>query len=302
MRGQCGGVRGLSSGVLVLDVSNILHTTGVLPADLAGPDLPGLLRLMALSRYAKRECVAVCDGRPPSPRKKAAAAVAAVGVAVHYSYEEEADAVLERLIAQTPRSKRATVVSSDRRVAAAAKRAGMTSLTSEAFLAKIAADVRRRHAEPERPKVPHPRESVPLPAGLVGEWAAAFGVHGAEAVAELQALAERLTVQYAVEDAAKVVGSGPERVGERKKKAKGGGRGGKVAGEAKGGGANAPKVAAEQAAARQAAVEALRRLSPEIDLSDLDMERWLTAFPNVATERTEPGARGGPGGRGRRGR
>lgn len=287
--------------MLVLDVSNILHTTGVLPADLAGPDLPGLLRLMALSRYAKRECVAVCDGRPPSPRKKAAAAVAAGGVAVHYSHEEEADAVLERLIAQTPRSKRATVVSSDRRVAAAAKRAGMTSLTSEAFLAKIAADVRRRHAEPERPRTPHPRESVPLPAGLVGEWAAAFGVHGAEAVAELQALAERLTVRYAVEDAAKVVGGGQEGAGERKK-GKGGGRVGKVAGEAKGGGANAPKVAAEQAAARQAAVEALRRLSPEIDLSDLDMERWLTAFPNVATERTEPGARGGQGGRGRRGR
>jgi hypothetical protein len=48
--------------MLIIDAFNVLHTQGVLPPDLADPGVPGLIRLIAASRYARRDLTIVCDG------------------------------------------------------------------------------------------------------------------------------------------------------------------------------------------------------------------------------------------------
>lgn len=53
-----------SSSVLVVDAYNVLHTQGILPPDLAGPDVRGLIELIANSRYRRHRAVLVCDGAP----------------------------------------------------------------------------------------------------------------------------------------------------------------------------------------------------------------------------------------------
>ncbi|MFW5653144.1 MAG: hypothetical protein ACOC0P_03785 [Planctomycetota bacterium] len=50
---------------LLIDVYNVLHTTGILPPDLAGIGLADLKRLIAISRYRSEQCRLVCDGVAP---------------------------------------------------------------------------------------------------------------------------------------------------------------------------------------------------------------------------------------------
>ena len=52
----------------IKDAYNVLHVTGILPPEIAGPDLPALARLVARSRYTDRACWLVCDGAPPGAR------------------------------------------------------------------------------------------------------------------------------------------------------------------------------------------------------------------------------------------
>jgi hypothetical protein len=51
--------------MLLIDAFNVLHVTGVLPPHLAGLDVQGLVRLIGISRYARRKLLLVCDGAPP---------------------------------------------------------------------------------------------------------------------------------------------------------------------------------------------------------------------------------------------
>lgn len=50
---------------LIIDVYNVLHTTGILPPDLAGIGVTDLKRLIAISRYRNEPCRLVCDGVRP---------------------------------------------------------------------------------------------------------------------------------------------------------------------------------------------------------------------------------------------
>lgn len=162
--------------MLFIDVSNVLHTTGVLPPDLAGLDLDGLVRLLAHSRYRRRRVVLVCDGVPP--RRHAAAAGGDKHVQVLYSgAKAEADDVLIERLKQTPHAHgrtRALVVSSDRRIKAEAQRRGLLVRSSAEFLAELVSDhehepVRRRARE--RATRPEFARQIPLPALEVAHWA-----------------------------------------------------------------------------------------------------------------------------------
>lgn len=139
--------------MLYLDVYNILHVTGVLPGDLAGIDLAGLLRLIDTSRYSQHELVAVVDGvRPvtfhaPLVRTSQSARVLFSGDA------SDADGLIEKLLAATPRSKKPIVVSSDHRLRRAAGKAHARHLRSEVFLHHLAID----HARHERGESPQSR-------------------------------------------------------------------------------------------------------------------------------------------------
>jgi hypothetical protein len=185
--------------VVIVDAYNVLHTTGVLPPDLAGLEVDGLAHLIADSRHARDRVVLVCDGtgggrtahspsRHAGPGGRGAMSRGATGTphqgsAVHILYAgpgREADAAMETIIDREGRSggrgggnkRRMLVVSSDRRLRTAARRVRARWISSEGFLAQLAADARagrRKH------RGPSPRQAVPLDAYSVAEWMREFG-------------------------------------------------------------------------------------------------------------------------------
>ncbi|MEQ8318511.1 MAG: NYN domain-containing protein [Phycisphaerales bacterium] len=177
--------------MLLVDTSNVLYVTGVLPqhmmGDGAGLDLPGLARLISTSRYGRRRAVLVSDGVGPSRANDAALAsetgapeatntapsgkeVAGLDV-VYAGANQEADDVIELLLARDTAPRRLLVVSTDRRLIRAARRRRAQSITSEAFLRHLASDASKPRAKP----LPGYATQVPLNEYAVGYWMSLFG-------------------------------------------------------------------------------------------------------------------------------
>lgn len=156
--------------MLLIDAYNVLLTPGVLPLGLAGVDLPGLAHLIERSRYRKRAVVMVCDGRSKSLSEKDLH----IGSArvVYAGAGGDADSVIERMLAEDSAPRRLLVVSSDRRVAKAAGRAGAGTLTSAAFLQQLSADHAKRQPEPLPPWV----RQIPLEHDAIAHWFQEFGL------------------------------------------------------------------------------------------------------------------------------
>lgn len=156
--------------MLLIDAYNVLLTPGVLPLGLAGVDLPGLAHLIERSRYRKRAVVMVCDGRSKSLSEKDLH----IGSArvVYAGAGRDADSVIERMLAEDSAPRRLLVVSSDRRVARAANRAGAGTLTSAAFLQQLSADHTKRQPEP----LPAWVRQIPLEHDAVAHWFQEFGL------------------------------------------------------------------------------------------------------------------------------
>ena len=184
--------------MLLIDTSNVLHAIAVLPEHLKGLDVPALARLISESRYAKRRAVLVCDGvGPPSAAAKAtlasderASTLATTNTApsgkeiagldlVYAGAHQEADDVIELLIARDTAPRRLLVVSTDRRLAQAARRRRAHSITSEAFLRHLAADSDKPKAKP----LPGYATQVPLNEYAVGYWMSLFGYGALEGAA-----------------------------------------------------------------------------------------------------------------------
>lgn len=176
--------------MLLIDTSNVLHVTGVLPSHLAGLDVPGLARLISASRYGRRRAVLVCDGVGPVSAAGGAGAAgdAAAGMlattntapsgkeiagldVVYAGASQEADDVIELLIARDSAPRRLLVVSTDRRLVRAANRRRAQSITSEAFLRHLAVDSEKPKAKP----LPGYATQVPLNEYAVGYWMSLFG-------------------------------------------------------------------------------------------------------------------------------
>jgi predicted RNA-binding protein with PIN domain len=154
--------------MLLIDTYNVLHVSGILPADLAGLEADELARLIAQSRYAGRMVKLVCDGVRPgaTPRPGPGAEFLFAGAG------QEADSLIERIIAANSAPRRLLVVSSDRRVLTAARRRRAATLTSEAFLAQLAADRVRVRTRP----LPAFTQDLPLDAHSVAHWMREFGL------------------------------------------------------------------------------------------------------------------------------
>lgn len=176
--------------MLIVDTFNVLHVTGVLPPSLAGADVDELVDLLRTSRYARQRVLLVCDGAAPRSARKHlkhggsgglwAGLPHGAGVHVVFSgAESSADERIEALLADAPKPGRpgATVVSSDRRVQSAARRAGFASLGSERFLRNLAAD-HERSATRLAHHAPRPAFATDLPLDRVsvGRWLLAMGV------------------------------------------------------------------------------------------------------------------------------
>jgi hypothetical protein len=155
--------------VLIVDVYNVLHVTGVLPAHLAGPGPEGLGDLVAGSRYGTRDAILVCDGTPkPHERGSGRGWDTAVRV-VYAGAGKDADSLIERLIAQHTAPRRLLVVSDDRRIRSAARRRRAGWLGSAEFLRQLADDAERPEGKPA------PSKPDTLEPGEVDAWLREFG-------------------------------------------------------------------------------------------------------------------------------
>ncbi len=145
---------------LLIDAWNVLHTTGVLPPEMAGVGLRGLGQLIQRSRWGSQRVQLICDGRPPGPHSGLPHGM----TAIFSGPDREADDLIEARIATTSAPGSLTVVSSDRRIRTAARKRGCKVLTSAAFLEALVRDAQQpRRTGPTRPT------QVDLPDDLIAE-------------------------------------------------------------------------------------------------------------------------------------
>lgn len=139
---------------LIIDTCNVLHRTGILPPELAGIDESGLVSLIGRSRYAGRQVILACDGRPRDPGFSPGSGT----ISVRFPGRgRSADDLIIDLIARSSSPKRLLVVSSDRQITSAARRRRSRTLDSDAFLAQLAQDVTARERSGDRRNEPrHP--------------------------------------------------------------------------------------------------------------------------------------------------
>ena len=173
---------------LLIDVYNVLHTTGVLPPDLAGLDVAGLRELIATSRYRHTPATLVCDGLGPGRSQADGASVAVYGSTIEVLYAgtlRDADGLIEQAIWTHSAPRQLLVVSSDKRVRRAARRRDCRALSSEAFLQRLDEDFRSAAWRKEqRFLAPAVAFEVPLDRASVGYWRKYFGFPEAPAPAE----------------------------------------------------------------------------------------------------------------------
>lgn len=161
---------------LVVDGNNFLMAD--LPAAVAGIGEAAFCRLLGRSSYAGRigDVIVVMDGGP-DPLRVMRSPVENVELRLA-GHGREADDVIIDLIDACSAPKRLTVVSTDRKVRAAARRRRCRSLTSEQFGHELARLVGRlNRGKP----TPSPRDAAAKPPGNLTEddvsrWLEEFGI------------------------------------------------------------------------------------------------------------------------------
>lgn len=291
-------------GVLVVDVYNVLHTQGVLPPHLAGPEVHELADLIGASRFRRHRAILVCDGVPGAdargPAKGASVGSNEVRATSHREERREgtrggghvdvvfagpgreADEAIEALLQSHSAARRMVVVSTDRRVRRAAAKAGAASVTSAEFLGQLAADVERNKGA-GLSRRPGFATDLPLGRVEVAYWLAHMGVEAGEPGQEAQ---ERIDRAESVESAHSK--GHPEAKGAKLPRegagvpmgVKGGGSGHRPrdgAGESRESAREAANTQAD--AARDGAPawmnEAVRAWAGRLNLEELDTGKWL---------------------------
>ena len=171
---------------LLVDASNVLRAEGALSADFAGPSLEELTSYIARSRYGREVIWIVCDHRVSTLRS---GGIVIEGPGACSSADER---MLE-ILAESSAARRVTVVSSDRELAARARRLGASTLSSDEFLRQLERDLRAVTSKSSAPRTPSPRALVPLSNPQVSRWLKAFDLSD-----------EILALQSAVEIPAKL--------------------------------------------------------------------------------------------------
>jgi len=143
---------------LIIDTYNVLHVTGILPAEIAGIDTRSLIELIRHSRYRSQPVTLVCDGTPAED-----APTGRVGpITIRYGGPgPTADALIVAIIRRSSSPRRLIVVSSDRAVQREARRRRCDVLSSEQFLEQLAID-HERSTPRKKSQAPGP---TPQPTG-----------------------------------------------------------------------------------------------------------------------------------------
>lgn len=266
--------------MLLVDAYNVLHVTGVLPPHLAGLDAPSLAELIARSR-AWPDASLICDGVKPRgwPARVEAVELRFAGPG------RDADTLIERLIADAPDPRRLTVVSSDRRVKGAAKRARCKALSSEGFLRRLVDLIESPRVPAGSPAAGKPE--VPLDAFALRRWLDEFGV----SPEELRRMAgeARAPLLRSGTGAAEGIEPKDNRRDPKRQEpsppppSRGRGSG---AGPTSGGKGSAGDLSDAQM--RSMLAEALRMWSADGDRADLDLTAWLDALVNPSPRVARP--------------
>jgi hypothetical protein len=171
------------SPVVVIDTHNLLH---LLARTRAATSHLALAQLLFQRRLFRRDILLICDGNPPpgvltgwADYRAHHATQLARGLADNVTLRftgpsEEADDAIERLLESSQHPKSLLVVSSDRRVQSAAKRAGAHTLPATTLAKELQA---RPKPTQERPAF---AEAVPLSTLEVQYWLThlAIDAHG----------------------------------------------------------------------------------------------------------------------------
>lgn len=173
---------------LIVDAYNVLHTTGILPPDLAGVEVDGLARLILGSRYYRRRSLLVCDGTPAASRKAVGGEAHMLGlvvrvpgetepgdlehatprIAVHYAGPgRDADTVIHGLIRASSSPARLTIVSTDREIRRHAMRRRARTIVSESFLKHLSEDFREYQRGTGTAALAY---EIPLDTGSIEWW------------------------------------------------------------------------------------------------------------------------------------
>lgn len=164
--------------MLLVDAYNVVRAHWVLPPARRGLDIHGLIHLIARSRFASRRLRVVVDGRPGPQWLRhgvfdtlAGHAWTRVGRAevVFSGRELEADDLIEEILRRSE-GLAITMVSSDRRLVAAARAAGAEQIGNGSFLRLLNEDADRAAA-----RAPDPARDAPLDKHAVARWMREFG-------------------------------------------------------------------------------------------------------------------------------
>ena len=119
----------------MIDTWNVLHQTGILPAESAGIGTQGLVKLIQQSRWGGERITLVCDGTQ-SDHVATGVKVEAIFTGPHRTADDE-------IIDQVTRSSSARdilVITSDREIIRSIKSKGAQHLGSAAFLQTLVND------------------------------------------------------------------------------------------------------------------------------------------------------------------
>lgn len=157
---------------LLVDTFNVLHRTGILPAELAGIDPPGLASLISRSRYRDREAWLILDGA-----LRGRSAMRRVGPVryFHAGPSRTADDVIAKLVLESSAPKSILVVSSDRQVQAAGRKRRCRIIDSDTFLTQLTHDASSQSSSPEA-NTPR-RPTGKLKATETDHWLHTFGLN-----------------------------------------------------------------------------------------------------------------------------
>lgn len=165
--------------MLLIDAYNVIRAQWALPASRRGIDIRGLIGLIGRSRFAGRRLRVVVDGNPSPEWVRHGVVTTSAGLAwtrigraevVFSGRDLEADDVIEDILGRS-KGIEITVVSSDRRLIAAAGRAGVSQIGNGSFLKLIDADI----SDAERSAMPAFAVDVPLDKYAIAHWMHEFG-------------------------------------------------------------------------------------------------------------------------------
>jgi predicted RNA-binding protein with PIN domain len=149
---------------LLIDTWNVLHQTGILPADSAGIGTGGLCKMIENSRWGREKVALICDGTQ-SNEHETDVRYQTVFTGPCKSADDE---IMER-VANSSAPKSILVVTSDREIVTSIRKRGAQQISSSAFLLALVEDS-------HLPKTKSIRRPSGLSPKLAQEWKEHFGI------------------------------------------------------------------------------------------------------------------------------